>query len=91
MIGEIFLCNFHTIWSELGQYDRKIILIKNGEAFDINQEENFPELRSNQEDTDSRVAFDCNYAAEHGFRYARIKSPDSDVSCHGNRHYYPLR
>lgn len=84
-----FLCNeenkeqliglMHTCWSELVQDDRRVILIKNGEAFDIAQEENIPELKSNQEETDSRVVLYCIYAAEHGYQYARVRSPDSDI------------
>ena len=69
----------HTCWSELVQADRRVILIKNGEAFDIAQGETIPELRSNQEETDSRVVLYCIYAAKQGYQYARVRSPDSDI------------
>jgi len=66
-----FLCNeenkeqligpMHTCWSELVQDDRRVLLIKNGEAFDIAKEEHIPDLRSNEEETDSRVVLYCIY------------------------------
>ena len=86
---KVFLCNeenkeqliglMYTCWSDLVQDDRRVILIKNGEAFDIAQAENIPDLRSNQEETDSRVVLYCIYAAEQGYQYARVRSPDSDI------------
>ena len=84
-----FLCNeenkeqligpMHTCWSELVQDDRRVLLIKNGEAFDIAKEEHIPDLRSNQEETDSRVVLYLIDAAEQGYQYARVRSPDSDI------------
>ncbi|XP_041346965.1 CD166 antigen homolog, partial [Gigantopelta aegis] len=47
--------------------------------FDIAQEESILELRSNQEETDSRVVLYCIYAAEQGYQYARVRSSDSDI------------
>ncbi len=69
-----FLCNADnkdqliqlmlTCWSEFAKGDRKLILIKNGEAFQVaEQSESIPELRSNQEETESRVVLYCAYAA----------------------------
>ena len=59
----------HTCWSELVPDNRSVILIKNGEAFNIGQEENISGLRSNQEETDSRIVLYCIYAAEQGYQY----------------------
>ena len=36
-------------------------------------------MRSDQEETDSRVVLYCIYAAEQGYQYARVRSPDSDI------------
>ena len=69
----------HTCWSELAPDDRSVILIKNGETFNIGQEENIPGFKSNQEETDSRVVLYCIYAAEQEYQYARVRSPDSDI------------
>ena len=69
----------HTCWAELVPDDRSVILIENGDAFNIGKEENIPGLRSNQEETDSRVVLYCIYAAEQGYQYARVRSPNSDI------------
>ena len=34
---------------------------------------------SNQEETDSKVVLCSMYAAEKGYQYARVRSPDSDI------------
>ena len=68
-----------TCWSELVQDDQRVILIKNGQCFNIVQKENIPELRSNQEETYSRVVLYCIYAAEQGYQYARVRSQGSDI------------
>ena len=36
-------------------------------------------LSSTQEETDSRVILYCLYAKEQGYRYVRVKSPDTDI------------
>lgn len=46
-------------------------------------------LESTQEETDSRVILYCLYAKERGFKYVRVRSPDSDIFFillhHGNQ------
>lgn len=61
--------------------DRSVILIKEGEAFHVGEgkPQTIPALKSNQEETDSRVVLYCAYAAEEGYQYARVRSPDSDI------------
>lgn len=56
-----------SCWSDLVK-DRKVILIRNGEAHGIEDE------RSNQEETDSRVVLYCKYAAENGYVYVWCKA-----------------
>ena len=84
-----FLCNddnkqqlielMHTTWPEFVE-DRNVILVKNGEAFHIGEQvESIPELRSNQEETDSRVVLYCAYAAQQEYQYVRVRTPDSDI------------
>ena len=36
-------------------------------------------LNFTQEDTDSEVILCCFYAKEQGYRYVRVKSPDTDI------------
>jgi hypothetical protein len=88
-----FLCNeenkqqlielMHKCWLEFVHDDCKVILIKEDEAFHIcgneGEAESIPELRSNQEETDSRVVLYCVYAANEGYQYVRVRSPDSDI------------
>ena len=37
------------------------------------------ELQSSQEETDTRVVLYCNYAADNGYDYVKVRSPDSDI------------
>ena len=67
-----------TCWSDLVK-DRKVILIRNGEAHDIEDGRIKPELRSNQEETDSRVVLYCQYSAQYAYDYMLVRSPGSDT------------
>ena len=75
----------HKCWLEYVKENRKVILIKEGEAFRITrtdtESETIQELKSSQEETDPRVVLYCHYAANQGYRYCRIRSPDSDIFC----------
>ena len=61
--------------------DRKFIMIKHGEAFELTTGGNqiIPCLTSNQEETDSRVVLYVAFAAEQGYDQVRIRTPDSDI------------
>ena len=65
--------------------DRVVILICEGEAYEISVEEQqssckkITTLKSSQEDTDTRVVLYCKRGKENGFKYARLRSPDSDI------------
>ena len=41
--------------------------------------EEVPELKSSQEESDTRIALSADYGSKHGYDFVRIKSPDSDV------------
>lgn len=77
----------HDVWSTEQTIadklqSRKFILINEGDAFDISmpKHESFiPELKSNQEETDTRIVLYCKYAAEQGYEQIIVKSPDSDI------------
>ena len=49
----------HTCWSEMVIKERTVILVKEGDAFQISPEQEglltIPELKSNKEETDSLV------------------------------------
>ena len=67
-------------------YGRKIILICEGKAHLLTSEDGkttiAPEissLESTQEETDTRVILYIDYAQNNGYRYVRVKSPDSDI------------
>jgi len=38
-----------------------------------------PLLKSDQEETDTKIVLYCNYAAEERFKYARMRSPNTDI------------
>lgn len=66
--------------------NRKIMLICEGEAFLLQSADELTTtrtpiatLKSTQEETDSRVALYCAYAERNGYRFVRVKSPDSDI------------
>ena len=55
---------------------RNVMLIKQGVAFDMTKEggiAEIPELRSNQEETDSRVVVYATSAASNGYAYVRVE------------------
>ena len=65
---------------------RKVILVVEGVSFQLSssdgqsvQQEEIPGLRSNQEETDSRVVLYLLYAKEQGYQQAVVHSPDSDI------------
>ena len=43
------------------------------------QKTEIPSLVSTQEETDTRVVLYAKYAQEHGYDYAQINTPDSDI------------
>ena len=65
--------------------DRVVILTCEGEAYEISVEEQqasckkITSLKSSQEETDTRVVLYCKYGKENGFKYARVRSADSDT------------
>jgi hypothetical protein len=52
--------------------------LASGDGITISQHEIFT-LKSNQEETDSRVILYAMHAMDEGFRYVRVISPDSDI------------
>ena len=65
---------------------RKVILVVEGVSFQLSssdgqsvQQEEIPHLRSNQEETDTRVVLYLLYAKEHGYKQSVVHSPDSDI------------
>ena len=67
-------------------YGRKIILVCEGTAIQISSEDgastqrkDIVDLKSSQEETDSRVILYSMYGQETGYEYIKVKSPDSDV------------
>ncbi|KAK6184936.1 hypothetical protein SNE40_007284 [Patella caerulea] len=64
---------------------REVILICEGQAFQLTSDgktttcNEIPSLASTQEETDSRVILYCMYAKERGFRFVRVRSPDTDI------------
>jgi hypothetical protein len=80
----------HTIWTgkEAARClpDRRVIIVVQGQAFlltspdgqTVDQVE-IESLRSEQEETDTRVILYLLYAKQQGYRYAVVHSPDSDI------------
>ena len=67
-------------------YGQKIILICEGKGHLLTSEDGkitiAPEissLESTQEETDTRIILYIDYAQNNGYRYVRVKSPDSDI------------
>ena len=62
-----------------------MILICEGEAYEISVEEQqssckkITSLKSSQPETDTWVVLYCKYVKENGFKYVRVRSPDSDI------------
>ena len=66
--------------------NRKIVMTFGEKAFHLTSEKRkktvkseVESLSSTQEETDSRVILYCFYAKEQGYRYERVKSPDTDI------------
>ena len=66
--------------------DRKLFMIEDGYAHCISSDDgnvtectDIPELASTQEETDTRVVLYCIFAKDKGYRYARVKTPDTDI------------
>ena len=57
--------------------DEKAYLLKDNGA-SVMMTEN-PKLKSDQEETDTRVVLYCFYAADKEYNYVRVRSPDSDI------------
>ena len=65
--------------------DRQVILICKGSAYLLTsdgvsvQMKEVPTLNSNQEETDTRIILYVKYAESQGYKYVRVRSPDTDV------------
>lgn len=65
--------------------DKTFVTISKESAYMIKSEGNtvrkseIEDLQSSQEETDTRVILYCNYAKEQGFKFARVKTPDTDI------------
>jgi hypothetical protein len=67
-------------------HNRKVVCICEGQAFSLTSEDGektmvteIHTLRSSQEETDSRVILYCKYGEDMGYKYVRVRSPDSDI------------
>ena len=75
----------YRVWSEeefrQKMEQRNVILIKQGEAFKLTSNEvtPIPSLRSNQEESDSRVVLYSIFAASSGYSNVKVKTPHSDL------------
>lgn len=75
-------CNDENI---LKIHNKKIITVCKGKAYKLETNGGkvtaleIPSLSSTQEETDTRVILYCSYAHEQGYRYVRIRSPDTDI------------
>ena len=64
---------------------KKIILVCKGKAYELMSDDGkvtpteITSLDSTQEETDSRVILYASYAQEEGYKYVRIRSPDTDI------------
>ena len=65
--------------------DRKVIITNNEKAYSIQSKDGMTDsqemvnLSSTQEETDTRVILYCMYSQEKGYKYVRVRSPDSDI------------
>lgn len=63
----------------------EVTLICEGRAYQLTSDgestlcQEIASLASTQEETDSRVILYCHYAKEKGFKFVRVRSPDSDI------------
>lgn len=78
------------VWSEDDMakdlVGRKVIFVKEDKAILLTSKNGkktlatqVSELKSDQEETDSRVVLYCKYAKDQGFENVNVKSPDSDI------------
>ena len=74
----------NTYASEL--HGRRVILIFDSKAYVLSSDDGIqvkmsviPGLCSSQEETDTRIILYVAYAQSKGYRYARVRSPDSDI------------
>ena len=88
---KIFLCNDeykqqlielrHDNWLKYIEENGTVILIMDREAFHVDAHdgaEHIPQLKSNQEETDSKVVLYRSYAAKEVYQYARVRRPNSE-------------
>ena len=61
-------------------------MVVEGQAFELSsrdgisvQKKEIEEIRSNQEETDTRIVLYAAYGARQQFKYIKVKSPDSDI------------
>ncbi len=66
--------------------NRHVILVCEGVAYCLSSHDGqktdvteIHDLRSSQEETDSRVVLYCRHGVEKGYSYLRVRSPDSDI------------
>ena len=79
----------YDVWTDDGMIERlgnrEIVLINQGKAFDIQVTDGnvkvteIKNLFSTQEETDTRVVLYCMHAASIGYKYVRVRTPDSDI------------
>ena len=78
------------VWSSDSQaakfQDRSVVLICEGKAVKLTSpdgimtvSEPLHDIDSTQEETDSRIALYCAYGKQLGYRFMKVKSPDTDV------------
>ena len=67
-------------------HGKKLIAITEGHAYLLTSEngenvisQEVESLRSTQEETDTRVVLYCFYGKQQGYKYLRVKSPDTDI------------
>lgn len=58
--------------------DEKAYKLRSDDGISVEMTE-VPELQSSQEETDTRVVLYTNYAADKGYDYVTVRSPDSDI------------
>ena len=58
--------------------DEKVYKLSSDDCASVKMTE-VPELQSSQDETDARVDIYCNYAADNGYDYVKVRSPDSDI------------
>ena len=54
--------------------DEKVYKLSSDDSLSVKMTE-VPELQSSQDETDTRVVLYCNYAADNGYNYVKVRSP----------------